>query len=89
MVKHLNIKIYGRVQMVGFRYSTKDEAEKAHVLGFTQNLSDGSVYVEAEGEESNLQKFLQWCQKGPFLAKVDQIQVEEDRLKNFPDFKVL
>ena len=48
MTKHLNIKIYGRVQMVGFRYSAKEMADQLDIKGFAQNSPDGAVYIEAE-----------------------------------------
>ena len=39
--------VYGRVQGVGFRYFTWNEAQKIGVLGFVRNLWDGSVEVVA------------------------------------------
>lgn len=88
MVKHLNIKIYGRVQGVFFRYSAKDTAEKLSVLGFARNENDNTVYIEAEGDEKNLDKFLKWCEIGPSIAKVDKVQIIEGSMKNFSDFLV-
>lgn len=84
----MNIRVYGRVQMVGFRYSAKEVADQLHIFGFAKNLTDGSVYIEAEGKEENLKKFLTWCKKGPFLAKVDRAEVKEGKLKNFSEFRV-
>jgi len=88
-MKHLNIKIYGRVQGVGFRLSAKSVAEKLNITGFARNESDGSVYLEAEGEKENLEKFLEWCHRGPLFARVDKVVVEEEnQLKNFTEFNV-
>lgn len=86
MIKHLNIKIYGRVQGIFFRATAKDEAEKLGIFGFARNEDEGTVYIEAEGEEENLNKFLDWCKKGPPLAKVEKLDVTESELKNFPKF---
>lgn len=58
-IKHLNIKIYGQVQGVFFRASAKEEAEKLGVKIFPRNETDGSVFIEAEGEEEKLKKFVQ------------------------------
>jgi acylphosphatase len=52
MKKHFNIRISGRVQGVFFRASTKAKAEELGISGFVQNEPDGSVYIEAEGEEA-------------------------------------
>lgn len=48
----------GRVQGVGFRYTTRQIAERYQVEGYVQNLSDGSVRLVAEGETSELDRFL-------------------------------
>lgn len=86
MVKHLNIKISGFVQGIFYRATVKEEAEKLNITGFARNESDGSVYIEAEGEEKNLDEFVAWCHKGPPLAKVEKVTTEKDSLKNFPSF---
>lgn len=86
MFKHINIKIYGRVQGIFFRYSAKLQADSLKVTGFAINEDDGSLFIEAEGEEENLNKFLDWCKKGPSLAKVEKIEVTESELKNFLKF---
>lgn len=87
-MKHLNIKISGRVQGVFFRVSAKDEADKLNLKGFARNEQDGSVYIEIEGEEKKLEKFLAWCHEGPNLANVESVKIEEDKLKDFSNFSV-
>jgi acylphosphatase len=72
------IKIFGRVQGVGFRYSAQREAEKHHLKGWVKNEPDGSVTVEATGEEFELDIFCDWCRRGPATAKVDKIQIEKE-----------
>lgn len=86
---HLNIVIYGLVQGVFFRVSAKKEAEKLNIKGFAKNQDDGSVYIEAEGEEKSLDKFLSWCKNGPTLAKISNIKITKGILKNFTDFQTL
>ena len=48
------IKVFGKVQGVGFRYYTQRKAVELGITGFVQNRPDGSVYIEAEGEEEDL-----------------------------------
>ena len=48
----------GRVQGVGFRYTTRQLAEDYPVTGFVRNLVDGSVQLVVEGEASDLDAFL-------------------------------
>ena len=48
----------GRVQGVGFRYTATQTARRFAVAGYAQNLPDGRVRVVAEGEEAEVQAFL-------------------------------
>jgi len=48
----------GHVQGVGFRYTTHSIARGYAVTGFVCNLPDGRVQLVAEGESSELQRFL-------------------------------
>lgn len=88
MTKHLNIKIQGLVQGIFFRQTAKEIADNLKLKGFCRNEADGMVYCEAEGEEVNLKKFLEWCRQGPALAKVEKADVQEDIMKNFKDFTI-
>lgn len=89
MINHLDIKIYGQVQGVFFRYSAKDKADELVVTGFARNEPDGTVYIEAEGEKEGLDKFLEWCQQGPGAATVRKVDFTYgSEIKNFKNFSV-
>lgn len=47
----------GRVQGVGFRYTTEAIASRFGVTGFVRNLRDGRVELVAEGIEAELGRF--------------------------------
>ena len=49
----------GRVQGVGFRYTTKTVAMGFDVTGTIRNLSDGRVEMLAEGDREELEQFRQ------------------------------
>jgi acylphosphatase len=68
------ITIYGRVQGVGFRYAACKEAEKLRISVSPRNEPDGSLRIEAVGDDAALQKFLAWCRKGPLLAHVERVE---------------
>lgn len=72
--KHVKIHIYGQVQGVFFRSSAKEEALSLGLTGFARNEDDGSVYVEVEGDEDAVNKFIEWCRKGPSQAKVSNAE---------------
>ena len=87
-LKHFNIRVYGMVQGVFFRESARTHAHALDINGFARNESDGSVYIEVEGEEENLKQFVEWCHRGPERADVMRVEVEESELENLPPFEV-
>lgn len=48
----------GRVQGVGFRYTTKDIARGFDVRGWVKNLPDGTVELQVDGEAEEVAAFL-------------------------------
>lgn len=88
-MKHLNIKVTGKVQRVSFRISTKAVADQLGVKGIIRNLPDGSVYIEAEGDDFSLESFVEWCNEGPLQAVVENVEVVEAEVKNYRNFEAL
>lgn len=86
--KNVSITVSGRVQGVFFRASTKKEADRLAIKGFVRNESDGSVFIEAEGEVSSVDGLVRWCHKGPSAARVDQCVVRDGSLKGYTSFEV-
>jgi tRNA pseudouridine55 synthase len=68
-------KVYGRVQGVGYRYFVREKAQSLDISGYVKNLEDGTVEVLAQGREENLQKLIEELKKGPYLAKVEKIDI--------------
>ena len=64
----------GRVQGVGFRWSTRDKARELDVVGTVSNRPDGSVEVIACANESQLEAFVTWLRRGPALASVSSVE---------------
>ncbi|SMC76572.1 acylphosphatase [Pedobacter africanus] len=87
---HIDVKITGKVQGVGFRETTKYVADQSGIKGFIRNEADGSVYIEAEGGQWELDSFLEWCNDGPDRAKVENCEVSQSmEPKHFKDFVIL
>ena len=87
-MRHVSINVSGKVQGVFFRASTKEKADELMITGTVRNNEDGSVTIEAEGEELPLEKFISWCKQGPRLARVDRCDVEDSPVKNFTKFSI-
>ncbi len=88
MKKHLKLKITGKVQGVWYRASLKRKAQDLGILGFVQNQKDGSVYAEVEAAEDHLNELVKWCWKGPELANVQSVTVEEGNVLDFNFFEI-
>jgi acylphosphatase len=86
---HLNITVSGKVQRIGFRFSAMQEAVKIGIFGFVMNVDHDKVYIEAEGEENKVYRFVEWCKSGPAWANVKQISVEKSEVKNFTSFEIV
>ena len=74
-VHHEVVHFAGLVQGVGFRYTTLQIAREYEVAGFVQNLPDGRVRVEVEGERGEVERFvlsLQERMQG-YVHKVDRV----------------
>jgi acylphosphatase len=76
MKSRVHITIYGRVQGVGFRFNTKIKSLMNNIQGWVKNNPDKTVEIIAEGEKENLKKLISFCNKGPFMARVEDIKVE-------------
>jgi acylphosphatase len=87
-MKHVTIFVSGRVQGVFYRASAREMALQLGIRGFVRNEPDGSVYLEAEGEEAALNQFVAWCRKGPVRAIVSNVQVIEGAWAGFSSFIV-
>ena len=85
-----HIIVSGRVQGVFFRKNTKQKAAELNVDGWVKNTYDEKVEIFAQGNEENLNKFIDWCKQGPPKSTVENIQVtEEHTVNNLKGFSIL
>lgn len=60
MQSRLTAWVHGRVQGVGFRWSTRSTALALGLVGYAKNYPDGRVLVVAEGERTSCDALLEW-----------------------------
>lgn len=70
----------GRVQGVGFRYTTKDIAKGFEVCGTVRNLPEGTVELEVMGEREEVEAFLKEIAEESALAH----HIKGMHVKNIP-----
>ncbi len=77
-------RIFGRVQMVGFRYFALRMAQVFDIRGYVKNLPDGSVLVTASGKKQDMDQFASRLAEGPPYASVERI--EQEMIETVDDF---
>jgi len=63
--------ITGRVQGVGFRYHTRNEALRLGIQGWVENCPDGSVAACLCGRSEPIDLMQAWLRHGPAGARVE------------------
>ena len=86
--EHFNITAKGKVQGVWYRKFVYEHAIQLGLKGFVQNLPNGQVYIEVEGDLHKIESLLDLLEKGPPLAKVSEVIFEEGDFVGFEDFKI-
>ena len=75
-MKKIRAIVSGSVQGVGFRMSTRSQAQQLGVYGTVRNLNNGNVEIIAAGETEAVDTLIDWAQSGPPSAVVDDLQTE-------------
>jgi len=74
-VKAIQARVTGRVQGVSFRWYAQEQAHDLGVSGWVRNEPDGSVLLHAEGDDAAVDSLVEWCRRGPSMAKVSNVAV--------------
>ncbi|MGX6978759.1 acylphosphatase [Vagococcus elongatus] len=90
-MKKIKMIVSGRVQGVGFRFTTKMVADRLGVKGYVKNLDDGSVYIEAIADDIVLENFINKIKASPSPSgRVTYSKiVEDDTIEERRNFDVL
>ena len=72
-------RLSGWVQGVGFRYRAYHAANRYGVTGYVKNCSDGSVEMELEGTEEDIDRVFMTIEQGRF------IHIENMEVKTVPE----
>lgn len=75
-MRRYHVFVDGRVQGVGFRGFCMIRAQRFNLTGTVKNLPNGMVEMYVQGEDDNINKFLDEIQKGDRFIRVDNISVK-------------
>lgn len=88
-MKTLSITVSGKVQNVWFRKFTCDKAIELGLFGTVENLPNGNVFIQASGNDSQLQALENWCWEGSPESNVTGVDAAETTFTEFPDFRII
>ena len=81
----LTAVVRGEVQGVGFRWAVQNQADRLGLTGYAENLPDGSVRVQAEGDPDRLDQLEAFLHQGPRWAEVASL--DSQRLPATGEFR--
>ncbi|HEY6568129.1 MAG TPA: acylphosphatase [Actinomycetota bacterium] len=87
-MRRVSVSIEGRVQGVFYRSMCAERARELGLAGWVRNTLDGRVEAEFEGPPSVVDAMLAWCREGPPNARVDTVDVREDRPTGEHEFRI-
>lgn len=76
MVRY-HLVIHGKVQGVGYRFFAQQQASYHRIKGWVKNNDDGTVEVDAEGTNGDINAFLNALKKGSGFSRVTTIDIHE------------
>ena len=86
--KRILIVVEGIVQGVGFRPFVFNLAEILGLKGWVNNNSEG-VYIDVEGFEKDINKFMQALKNDPPpLSRIEKITMKADKVLDYSNFKM-
>ena len=89
MKTRAQVVVSGFVQGVMFRETTKRRADSVNVTGWVRNRDDGGVEAVFEGEENDVKAMVEFCRRGPPMAKVTNAEVEwQTYVGEFDSFEI-
>jgi len=77
----------GRVQGVGFRYTTRRLAEGFPVTGYVRNLPGGDVELVVEGEAEDVQALLDVVAR-EMAGYIETQTIRDEPVQGFRDFGI-
>ena len=83
------IKVFGKVQGVGYRVWCQNVAHKLKLYGSVRNCNDSTVEIRISALEEEKDKFLEQCYIGTPFCSVKKIVVSNDEKKEYKKFDIL
>ncbi len=80
------LNISGRVQHVWFRsWAVKTAYEIGGISGWVRNMENSDVQIYMKGKSNAVDMMIAKCYRGPFLARVDRIDIKTKDFGSLPE----
>jgi acylphosphatase len=89
MLQTISIIVKGKVQGVYYRQTTHEKANTLGITGTVRNLPNRNVHIIATGTKEQLDILVAWCRQGPSRAEVTSIELRDELLQAFIDFRIV
>jgi acylphosphatase len=83
------VVVHGFVQGVFFRDTVRRRADASHLGGWVRNNPDGTVEAAFEGDADAVERLVAFCRRGPRGARVDQIDVFDEKPEGLARFVII
>ena len=87
-MRRVRVTVSGRVQGVFYRASCARLARERRLAGSVRNRPDGRVEAVFEGPDGAVEDMVEWCRRGPELARVDEVEVADEEPVGEAGFRV-
>jgi len=89
MKKHIDIFIEGKLEKADFNFYSQIGAFKHNINAIYKNGDTRHVDIEAEGEFSDIQKYIDYLQTGALGHHIELFRTENGNFKNIQGFTSL
>ncbi len=87
MKKHLNIFIEGKLENADFNFYSQSGAYKYDINAVYKNGDTRHVDLEIEGDQENLNKYVDFLKNGPLSKHIELFRTEESEYVGIEGFK--
>ena len=84
----VRVRIEGRVQGIGFRFWTVDQAAALGLRGWVRNRIDGGVEAVFAGPPEAVAEMVRHCRRGPAYARVERVAEDPEAAPVGPGFRI-
>ena len=89
MVRHIDILIKANLRNKGYAFLTLKQADKYDIKGTVSYTPEDNLFIEAEGEATDLDKLVNWCKNNMLGTRNTEIIVEQNKYKNLTEFEII